>query len=197
MDRSRNCSGYWPVEIPSIQCWWHWTGFVKKGKPISYYFILFHSFSYDTMELPLIIFSAFERVALESDDKMHRMGKTIQLYEPGPLSALEPIMKVGYFSHVLCRVPLIPCFMDGSDHPTIPRRFVRSTLINHHGMGMQTDNQAPGMAASFTKWICGCGTFDEGCQGLELCTKARELKPPAAISRTKQHANLKRNRNDR
>jgi len=38
----------------------------------------------DTMELPLIFFSAFERVALESDDKVHRMGNIIQLYEPGP-----------------------------------------------------------------------------------------------------------------
>ena len=85
----------------------------------------------ESIELPLIFFSAFERVALESDDKMHRMGNIIQLYEPGPLPALEPIMHVGALSHVLCRVPLIPCFMDGSDQPTIPRRFARSTKINH------------------------------------------------------------------
>ena len=44
----------------------------------------------DTMELPFIFFSAFERVALESGDKMHRMDNIIQLYEPGPLPALEP-----------------------------------------------------------------------------------------------------------
>ena len=37
----------------------------------------------ESIELPLIFFSAFERVALESDDKMHRMGNIIQLYEPG------------------------------------------------------------------------------------------------------------------
>ncbi len=89
----------------------------------------------DTMELPLICFSAFERVALESDDKMYRMGKIIQLYEPGPLPALEQIMHIGFndrFGHVLCIVPLIPCLMDGSDHPTIPRQFARSTKI-HHG----------------------------------------------------------------
>jgi hypothetical protein len=34
----------------------------------------------ESMELPFIFFSAFERVALESDDKMHRMGNIIQLY---------------------------------------------------------------------------------------------------------------------
>ena len=81
----------------------------------------------ESMELPLIFFSAFERVALESDDKMHRIGNIFQLYEPGPLPALEPIMHVGFLSHVLCRVPRIPCFMDGSDRPTIPRRFARSS----------------------------------------------------------------------
>ncbi len=48
----------------------------------------------ESMELPLIFFSAFERVALDPDDKMHRMGNIIQLYEPGPLPALEPIMHV-------------------------------------------------------------------------------------------------------
>jgi hypothetical protein len=72
----------------------------------------------ESMELPLISFSVFERVALESDDKMHRMGNMFQLYELDPLPALEPIMHVGFLSHVLCGVPLIPCFMDGSDHPT-------------------------------------------------------------------------------
>ena len=85
----------------------------------------------ESMELPLIFFSAFERVALESDNKMQRMGNIIQLYKPGPLPALEPIMHVGFLSRVLCRVPVIPCFMYGSDHPTIPLRFARSSKINH------------------------------------------------------------------
>jgi hypothetical protein len=85
----------------------------------------------ESIELPLIFFSAFERVALESDDKMHRMGNIIQLYYPGPLPVLEPFMHVGFLSHVLCRAPPIPCFMDGRDHSTIPRRFARSSKINH------------------------------------------------------------------
>ena len=101
-----------------------------------------------SMELPLIFFSAFERVALESDDQMHGMGNIIQLYEPGPLPALEPIMHVGFLSHVLCKVPLIPCFMDGSDHPTIPRRFARSSKINH---GRADRQPGTGDGSSFTK----------------------------------------------
>ncbi len=68
----------------------------------------------EVFEIPLIFFSAFERVQLESDNEMHKMGDIIQLYEPGPLPVHEPIMYVGFLSHVLCRVPLIPCYMDGS-----------------------------------------------------------------------------------
>ena len=44
----------------------------------------------------------------------------IQLYEPGPFPALDPILHVGFLSNVICRVPLVPCFIDGNEHPTIP-----------------------------------------------------------------------------
>ncbi len=50
----------------------------------------------DIFEVPLVLFSAFERVQLETDDQMHQMGDIIQLYEPGPLPALEPILHVGF-----------------------------------------------------------------------------------------------------
>ena len=68
----------------------------------------------EVFEIPLVCFSAFERVQLESDNEMHKMGDIIQLYEPGSLPVHEPIICVGFLSHVLCRVPLIPCYMDGS-----------------------------------------------------------------------------------
>ena len=81
------------------------------------------------------------RVQLETDDPMHQMGDIIQLYEPGPLPALEPILHVGFLGHVLCRVPLIPCYMGGSEHPTVPHRFARSSKVpngradRHDGTG--------------------------------------------------------------
>ena len=93
----------------------------------------------DFLEIQLIFFSAFERVRLDPDDEMHKLGDIIQLYEPGPLPALEPIVHVGFLSHVLCRVPLVPCYMEGSDHPTIPRRF--SSKVRH---GRADRNQGSG-----------------------------------------------------
>lgn len=74
-------------------------------------------------------FSAFERVKLNTDVEMHKTGDFIQLYYSSPIPALEPIMHVGFFSQVLYRVLLLSCFMDGSDHPTNPRRFARLSRI--------------------------------------------------------------------
>ena len=85
----------------------------------------------DSLEIPLIFFSAFERVILDDSDSLHRMGEIILLYEPGPRPALEHIMHVGFLSPVLCRVPLVPCYMDGNEHPTIPHCFYRSSRVQH------------------------------------------------------------------
>jgi len=148
----------------------------------------------ESMELPLIFFSAFERVALESDDKMHRMGNIIQLYEPGPLPALEPIMHVGFLSHVLCRVPLIPCFMDGSDHPTIPRRFARSSKINHGRADRQPGTGDGSKLYEVNMWMWNCG---RGMPRPRTVSESERIRAShAAISRTKQHATRKRNRKD-
>ncbi len=50
-------------------------------------------------------------------------------------------------------------------------------------MGVQTDNQAPGM----TKWICGCGTLEQGRHGLELCPNVKELEPHMQQSRERSN----------
>ena len=144
----------------------------------------------ESMELPLIFFSAFERVALDPDDKMHRMGNIIQLYEPGPLPALEPIMHVGFLSHG--RVPLIPCFMDGSDHPTIPRRFARSSKINHGRADRQPGTGDGSKLYEVNMWMWN---FGRGMPRPRSVPDSERISAShAAISRTKQYATRKRNR---
>ena len=70
--------------------------------------------------IPLVFFSAFERTNLTPDNPMQRHGDIIQLYEPGPWPSLQPILHVGFVSNILCRAPLMPCFIGGSISPTIP-----------------------------------------------------------------------------
>ncbi len=80
----------------------------------------------ESMELPLIFFSFFERVALEFDDKMHRMGNIIQLYEPGPLPVLEPIPQ----SCIVQRTT--NSLLHGWERPpNYSSSIARSTKINH------------------------------------------------------------------
>ncbi len=47
------------------------------------------------------------------------------LYELGPWDpavgySKKPVLHVGYLEHVLCKAPLVPCFLDGSSTNTIP-----------------------------------------------------------------------------
>ena len=51
------------------------------------------------------------------------------LYELGPVPALNPIMHVGFLSHVLSRVPFLPCYMDRNEHLTISRGFAMSSSV--------------------------------------------------------------------
>ena len=86
----------------------------------------------DILDVPLIFFSAFERLRPDPQDEMQRIGDIIRLYEPGPYPALEPIMHVGFLTHVLCRAPLIPCYLNGNPTPTAPHGFEKSNQL-HHG----------------------------------------------------------------
>ena len=74
----------------------------------------------DDFEVPIVFFSAFERVALTPDKPMQRLMETIQLYEPGPWPSLQPIMHVGLLRNVLGRAPLVPLFLRGNSTATIP-----------------------------------------------------------------------------
>ena len=87
----------------------------------------------DDFEVPLIFFSAFSRTNLTPNHVMQRRLEAIQLYEPGPYPSKDPILHVGFLSNVLCRAPLMPCFVHGCSTPTIPyslRRLQRSQFPN-------------------------------------------------------------------
>ena len=76
-------------------------------------------------KVPLVFFSAFERTCLNPRSPLFDQQKTIQLYMPGPWPARKPIMHVGFLRNVLCRAPLMPCFLDGNPTPTIPNSMRR------------------------------------------------------------------------
>ena len=71
-------------------------------------------------EVPIVFFSAFERVNLTPDIPMQRILDIQKLYEPGPWLSLDPIMHVGLLRNVLGRASLVPPFLRGNSTSTIP-----------------------------------------------------------------------------
>jgi hypothetical protein len=81
----------------------------------------------ESFKCNLIFFSTFQSLELasESQNPMQSEGGIRMLYEPGQWdpafgSSKKPVLHVGYLEHVLCRAPLIPCFLDGNSTNTIP-----------------------------------------------------------------------------
>ena len=42
------------------------------------------------------------------------------MFEPGPMPDYDPYMCVVPLKNIIGRLSLMPCFLDGSDHPTVP-----------------------------------------------------------------------------
>ena len=84
--------------------------------------------------------------------------------------------------------------MDGSDHPTIPRRFARSSKINHGRADRQPGTGDGSKLYEVNMWMWNCG---RGMPRPQIVSESERIRAShAAISRTKQHATRKRNRKD-
>jgi hypothetical protein len=68
--------------------------------------------------LELMFFSLFEPCPLTKNHPLQQAGMEM-LYEPSPI----PCLYVGNVENALCRVSLIPCFVEGNSTPTIPQKF--------------------------------------------------------------------------
>ena len=71
--------------------------------------------------LQLMFFSRFLKCCLTPDHPLTKTGHQM-VYERSP----EPVVDVGHIRHALCRVPLMPCFLDGNSTPTIPQSYNRN-----------------------------------------------------------------------
>jgi len=72
-------------------------------------------------EVSLVYFSTFEPIDLTPDSIMQRAGVPM-LYDSASNPRL-PCLYICPVTNVLGRAPLIPCFIGGNSHPTIPYRF--------------------------------------------------------------------------
>ena len=88
-------------------------------------------------EVSLVYFSTFEPVDLTPDSIMQRAGVPM-LYDSASNPRL-PCLYICPVANVLGRVPLIPCFIGGNRHPTIPYRFRDDRRIGDGSADTQRD----------------------------------------------------------
>ena len=88
-------------------------------------------------EVSLVYFSTFEPIELTPDSIMQRAGVPM-LYDSASNPRL-PCLYICPVTNVLGRAPLIPCFIGGNSHPTIPYRFKDDRRIGHASADTQRD----------------------------------------------------------
>ena len=144
---------------------------VMFGRPILFFSVVFQPLKPDSAALQkepfkcnLVYFSAFEELNLPSEaGSVTQQAGNRMLYEPGPWSesnaqSRQPILHVGYAEDVLCRAPLVPCFLDGSSSPTIPASKRREQAHFPHGRcDSQLGEGSLVYEVSMTHWHFGRG----------------------------------------
>ncbi len=75
-------------------------------------------------------------------------------------------------ANVLGWAPLIPCFIVGNTHPTIPTSSRTAESWDRHP---PLPSRIAGTAADCTRWISGCGAMDEASPG--RCPSTRQRLP--------------------
>ena len=88
-------------------------------------------------EVSLVYFSTFEPIDLTPDSIMQRAGVPM-LYDSASNPRL-PCLYICPVANVLGRAPLIPCFIGGNSHPTIPYRFKDDRRIGDASADTQRD----------------------------------------------------------
>ena len=108
----------------------------------------------------------------------------------GSLPVHEPIICVGFLSHVLCRVPLIPCYMDGSEHPTVPHRFARSSKVRFGRADRQIGTGDGSKLYEVNMWLW---KFGRGMPRSRTVSESERLRSSyAAMIKSKGHNTRKR-----
>jgi hypothetical protein len=88
-------------------------------------------------EVSLVCFSTFEPIKLTPGRVMQRAGVPM-LYD----TACNPRLRCLYIcpvTNVLGRAPLIPCFVGGNSHPTIPHSFKNDQRLGSASADTQRD----------------------------------------------------------
>ena len=88
-------------------------------------------------EVSLVYFSTFEPIDLTPDSIMQQAGVPM-LYDSASNPRL-PCLYICLVANVLGRAPVIPCFIGGNSHPTIPHSFKDDRRLGSASADTQRD----------------------------------------------------------
>ena len=146
-------------------------------------------YSADHKEVSLVYFSTFEPINLTPNSVMQKAGVPM-LYDTASNPRL-PSLYICPAANVLLRAPLIPCFIDGNTHPTIPYKFMNSRNLGSASADTQPDRGNGSRLYEVNLWLWRYGRGQPLTMSIDEAEAARQDRISEARRRaeeTKKHS---------
>jgi hypothetical protein len=137
-------------------------------------------------EVSLVYFSTFEPINLTPNSVMQKAGVPM-LYDT--VTASNPRLSslyIGPVANVLGRAPLIPCFIDGNTHLTIPYKFKNSRILGSASADTQPDRGNGSRLYEVNLWLWRYGRGQPRTMSIDEAEAARQDRISEARRRAEE-----------
>ena len=141
-------------------------------------------YSADHKEVSLVYFSTFEPINLTPNSVMQKAGVPM-LYDTASNPRL-PSLNICPAANVLLRAPLIPCFIDGNTHPTIPYKFKNSRNLGSASADTQPDRGNGSRLYGVNLWLWRYGRGQPRTMSIDEAEAARQDRISEARRRAEE-----------
>ncbi len=141
-------------------------------------------YSANHKEVSLVYFSTFEPISLTPNSVMQQAGVPM-LYDTASNPRL-PSVYICPAANVLGRAPLIPCFIDGSSHPTIPYKFKNSRLLGSASADTQQDRGNGSRIYEVNLWLWRYGRGQPRTMSIDEAEAVRQDQLSEARKRSEE-----------
>jgi hypothetical protein len=129
-------------------------------------------------------FSTFEPINLTPNSVMQKAGVPM-LYDTASNPRL-PSLYICPVANVLGRAPLIPCFINGNTHPTIPYKFKNSRILGSASADTQLDSGNGSRLYEVNLWLWRYGRGQPQTMSIDEAEAARQDRISEARRRAEE-----------
>ena len=141
-------------------------------------------YSADHKEVSLVYFSTFEPINLTPNSVLQKAGVPM-LYDTAS-NLRSPSLYICPAANVLLRAPLIPCFIDGNTHPTIPYKFKNSRNLGSASADTQPDRGNGSRLYEVNLWLWRYGRGQPRTMSIDEAEAARQDRISEARRRAEE-----------